>query len=64
MSQIVVYKGVMVQPVDRDGDRILVRTTNAGDAQKAALPFKDLRDGAAVFEAWVPEGDLVAVDSE
>lgn len=62
MSQRVVYKGIFVVAKDRRGDRILVSTDHPGDAQKAGLPFKDLVNGRAVFEDWVPEADLVAVD--
>lgn len=62
MSQIVIYKGVPVQPVERDGARIKVQTNNPGDAQKADLPFKEMNGATAVFEAWVPEDQLVAVD--
>ena len=61
MSQIVIYKGVVVTPADRDGDRILVRTTNAGDAQKAGIPFKEMDGTTAVFETWVEESQLRAV---
>jgi hypothetical protein len=63
MNQTVIYKGVIVQPVDRQGDRIRVRTSNPNDAQKAGLPFKDLEGGQAIFEALVPENELVAVDT-
>lgn len=63
MSQIVIYKGVLVSPVDRSGDKILVQTQNPGDAQKAGLPFKELKGASAVFEAWVPAADLVPVDT-
>ena len=63
MSQIVVYKGIMVQPMDRSGDKILVRTSNAGDAGKAGLPFKEMQGSTAVFEDWVPEKELVPIDS-
>jgi len=61
MSQIVIYKGVVVEPKDRNDGKILVRTTNAGDARKAGLPFKDMEGTAAVFEAWVEESELRAV---
>lgn len=63
MSQIVIYKGVMVEPVDKSGSKILVRTKNPSDAQKADLPFKDLEAGVAIFEGWAEESDLVAVNS-
>ena len=63
MSQIVVYKGIMVEPMDRSGGRILVRTKNPGDAQKAGLPFKDMEGGTAIFEDWVDESSLVPVDA-
>ena len=62
MSQVVVYKGIMVEPLERSGDKILVRTKNPNDAQKVGLPFKALEGGVAFFEDWVPEADLVAVD--
>ena len=62
MSQIVIYKGIVVEPKERHDGKILVRTTNPVDANKAKIPFKDMEGGTAVFEAWVPEGDLVAVD--
>lgn len=62
MSQIVIYKGVPVQPMERSGDKIRIRTKNASDAQKADLPFKEMSGMEAVFEAWVPEAQLVAVD--
>lgn len=62
MSQIVIYKGVSVEPVERSNGKILVRTKNPSDAQKADLPFKALEGGVAVFEGWVQESDLVAVD--
>ncbi|MDJ0842292.1 MAG: hypothetical protein QNK37_37670 [Acidobacteriota bacterium] len=62
MSQIVIYKGITVEPKERDGGKIRVRTSNPADAQKAGLPFKDMEGGAAIFEAWVPEDELVAVD--
>lgn len=63
MNQTVIYKGVIVKPVERVGDKVRVRTANPNDAQKVGLPFKDLEGGQAVFEALVPEADLVAVDS-
>ena len=62
MSQIVIYKGIQVEPVERSGDKIRVRTKNPGDAAKADLPFKEMSGTAAVFEGWVPESELVAVD--
>lgn len=62
MSQIVIYKGVPVEPVERSGDKIRIRTKNPSDAQRAGLAFKDMIGGAAVFEALVPEADLVAVN--
>jgi len=62
MSQIVIYKGVTVYPKDREKGKILVRTSNPADAQKASLPFKCMEGSSAVFEAWVPEEELVAVD--
>lgn len=62
MSQIVIYKGIQVEPQERSGGKIRVRTKNPGDAQKADLPFKTMEGSAAVFEAWVPESELVAVD--
>ncbi len=61
-QQIVVYKGVTVQAVDRSGSRILVQSRNAADANKVGLPFKDMEGGVAIFEAWVEENELVAVD--
>ena len=63
MNQTVIYKGILVDPVERSGDKILVSTKNLGDAQRAGLPFKELREGAAYFEGWVPEKDLVPVNS-
>ena len=62
MSQIVIYKGIMVTPVEVFQGKIRVQTRNPGDAQKAGMPFKDMADGAAVFEALVAEDELVAVD--
>lgn len=62
MSQIVIYKGVAVEPLERSGDKIRVRTKNPSDAQRAGLPFKDMEGSAAIFESWVPEAELVAVD--
>ncbi len=62
MSQVVIYKGVAVEPVERSGDKIRIRTKNPSDAQRVGLLFKDMEGGAAVFEAWVPEADLVAVN--
>ena len=61
-QQIVIYKGVRVEPLDRSGDKILVRTRNPADANKVDLPFKELVEGAALFEGWVLESDLVAVE--
>lgn len=63
MNQTVIYKGIVVKPVERVGDKVRVRTSHPSDAQKAGLPFKELQGGQAVFEALVPEADLVAVDS-
>ncbi len=63
MSQVVIYKGIMVEPDERVGDSIRVRTRNAGDAQKAGLPFKELEGGAAIFEGLAPESELVPVNS-
>ena len=62
MSQIVIYKGVSVLPQERSQGKIRVRTTNPADAQKAGLPFAEMDGATAVFEAWVPEQELVAVD--
>ena len=62
MSQIVIYRGVMVQPLEHSGKRFLVQTKNPSDAQKADISFKGMVEGQAVFEAWVDEDDLVAVD--
>ena len=62
MSQIVIYKGVRVEPVERSGEKILVRSKNPSDAQKAGLQFKTLEAGVAIFEGWAAEDDLVAVD--
>ncbi len=64
MRQIVIYKGVTVHPVERSGNKVLIRTTNAADARRADIPFKDLRDGAAIFEAWVPDDELVPVNTD
>ena len=63
MNQTVIYKGVIVQPVERVGDRVRVRTSNPNDAQKAGLSFKDLEGGQAIFEGLVAEAELVAVDA-
>jgi len=63
MSQIVIYKGIMVEPVERVGDSIRVRTRNAGDASKVGFTFKEMDGSAAVFEGVVPESELVPVDS-
>lgn len=62
MSQIVIYKGVQVEPVEREGSKILVRTKNPGDANKAGIPFKDMEGGQAIFEVWASEDELVAVN--
>lgn len=62
MSQIVIYKGVRVEPVEREGGKIRVRTTNPGDANTAEIPFKDMEGGQAVFETWANEDELVAVN--
>lgn len=62
MSQIVIYKGVRVQPVEKSGPKIRVQTKNAGDAQKAGLPFKTMDGGAAVFETWALESELIPID--
>ncbi len=62
MSQVVVYKGVVVRPVERADSKILVRTDNPGDAQKAGIPFKDLDQGRAIFEAWVSDNELSPVN--
>ena len=61
MSQVVIYKGITVQAVDRAGDKILVRTSKMGDAQKVSMPFKEMNGTTAIFETWVPESELVAV---
>ncbi|CAM2008564.1 hypothetical protein [Acanthopleuribacter pedis] len=61
-QQIVVYKGVTVQAVERAGSRIRIQSRNAADANKVGLTFKDMEDGVAVFEGWVEEDQLVAVD--
>ena len=62
MSQIVIYKGVRVTPVDRSGNRIRVQTRNPADAAKADIPFKTMDGSTAVFEALVAEDELVPVD--
>jgi hypothetical protein len=62
MSQIVVYKGVTVEPVERSDGKIRIRTKNPVDAKKAEIPFHDMVDGLAIFEAWVAENELVVVD--
>ena len=61
MSQVVIYKGIIVEPKDRNGSKILIRTNHAGDAQKAGIPFKDMEGGAAMFEAWVEESEQTAL---
>ena len=63
MSQIVIYKGIAVQPVERENGKIRVQSRNAADAQKAGLTFKEMDGMAAVFEAWAPEDELVPVDA-
>ena len=63
MSQIVIYKGVMVEPLERSAGKILVRTSNPADAAKAGIPFKALDAGKAFFETWVSESELVPVNS-
>ena len=63
MSQIVIYKGVMVEPVEAAKGKIRIRTKNAGDAHKAGIPFHAMEGGQAVFETWAVERELVAVDS-
>ena len=45
MSQIVIYKGVSVTPIDRSGDKIRVQTRNPTDAAKAEIPFKTMDGG-------------------
>ena len=62
MSQVVIYKGVRVEARDRQGGNILVRCKNMGDAQKAGIPFKAMEGMTALFEAWVPEAELIAVE--
>lgn len=62
MSQVVIYKGVLVEPVERTSGKIRVRTKNAVDAQKAGIPFKSMEGATAIFEILVPEEELVAVD--
>ncbi|MCB1044814.1 MAG: hypothetical protein KDC35_17880 [Acidobacteria bacterium] len=59
----VVYRGVLVSPVDRSAERIRIETTNMNDAQKAGIPFSEMRNGKAVFAEWVPETDLVPLDT-
>ncbi len=59
MTANVVYKGIMVTPLERSKDKILIETINQSDAQKVSIPFKELRDGHAVFQAWVPESELI-----
>lgn len=63
MNQIVVYKGIMVEPLERSGSKILIRTKNPSDAKKADIPFSRLENGVALFETWAPETELVAVNS-
>lgn len=61
MSQVVIFKGIMVEPLEREGKKIRIRTKNAADAQRAEVPFKTMENGAAVFETWALEEELVAV---
>jgi len=61
MSQQVVFKGVLVSPIERSGDRILVETLNVTDAHKAEIPFKEMRGSTAVFQLWVEESELVPI---
>lgn len=62
MSQMVVYRGVVVTPTQRDGQRILVECADMSAAQKAEIPFHEMRDGKAIFAVWAEESDLVAVN--
>ena len=62
MSQIVIYKGVMVEPVERSNGKIRIQTKNPGDAQKADMAFKDMDGTTAVFETWANEDELVPVN--
>jgi len=64
MSQIVIYRGIVVQPIERSGESVRIRTDNAADAAKAAIPFKDLEGGRAIFETWAPETALTPVSDE
>ncbi len=63
MSQVVIYKGIMVEPLERSGDKIRIRTLNPGDANRAGLSFKEMDGGKAVFESWVGEDELVPVET-
>ncbi len=62
MTQTVVYQGVLVTPIDRTGSRIRVECVNLTDAQRAEIPFSEMRDGKAIFAKWVEETELVALD--
>lgn len=62
MSQMVIYKGIVVEPVERDGEKLRIRSKNPADAQKASLEFTDMQGTIALFEAWVPETECRAVD--
>jgi len=62
MMQILIYRGVPVVAVERQGDKILVETQQAADAQKAGMPFFEMRQSRAVFRCWVPEGEIIAID--
>ena len=59
----VIYRGVVVDAVERRGQQVLVRSTNPADAQKVGLAFKEMRGGVAIFEAWASERELVAHDT-
>jgi hypothetical protein len=62
MTQLLIYRGVSVVAVEREGEKILVETLRASDAQKANIPFFEMRQSLAVFRAWVPEREIVAID--
>lgn len=64
MSQVVIYRGIVVTPSERAEGRIRVETTNMIEAQRAGLAFHEMREGQAVFAAWVDEKDLIPVDAD
>ncbi|MCB1052492.1 MAG: hypothetical protein H6510_11050 [Acidobacteria bacterium] len=62
MSQVLIYKGIQVQAQDMENGKVLVQTRNPVDAQKAGIPFKELQSGVAIFEAWVPQAEIVPIN--